>query len=223
MTYNPPFALLFLYYSFDFKIPKYFWLLVIALAVTGFLAVLNPYKYFTFVQIPLIFVILEVVRIFVSAIKNKRNDNWIIASGFILLSIFSSYDIFMDLNVILPIDGIVNGYPFGFVCLIFYASIYLARDFSRANKNILIKEREAKKMEIAQKVLEAEDNRKTFELKEARDVRLSLLPQFITKIQNYEFYFEMHPATEIGGDYFDYKVPDEVKFPFSSAMLQTMV
>lgn len=114
----------------------------------------------------------------------------------------------MDLDLITPVAGIVNGYPFGFLCLIFCASIYLARDFARANKTILQKEREAREMEFERKVLEAEDRRKAQELQEARDVQLSLLPACITDLQNYEFCFEMHPATEVGGDYYDYSVSD---------------
>jgi serine phosphatase RsbU (regulator of sigma subunit) len=114
----------------------------------------------------------------------------------------------MDLNLISPIAGVVNGYPLGFMGLMLCASIYLARDFSRANKTILQKEREAREMEIERKVLEAEDQRKALELQEAREVQLSLLPKCITGLQNYDFCFEMHPATEVGGDYYDYSISE---------------
>ena len=63
---------------------------------------------------------------------------------FFLLFLFSSYDLLLDLGLIEPFREITNGYPFGFLCLIIFASIYLARDFARANKTILVKEREAK-------------------------------------------------------------------------------
>ncbi|MCW8810107.1 MAG: SpoIIE family protein phosphatase [Ignavibacteriaceae bacterium] len=208
MPYNSVFALLFLYYAFDFNIPKYFWLIAAALAVTGFFAVLDPINNFDYVQIPLIIVSLEAFRILTSAIMKKKYDAWIIATGFFLLFLFSSYDLFMDLGLINPVAGIVNGYPFGFLCLIIFASIYLARDFARANKTILIKEREAKKMEIAQRVLEVEDNRKAKELNEARELQLSLLPQCITNLKNYDFCFDMRPATEVGGDYYDYNISE---------------
>ena len=204
MPYNSVFALLFLYYAFDFKIPKYFWLIAAALAITGFFAVLDPIHNFDYVQIPQVIVTIEAFRILISAIKNKKYDAWIIATGFFLLFLFSSYDLLMDLRLIEPFGEITNGYPFGFLCLIIFASIYLARDFARANKTILIKEREAKEMEISQRVLEAEDNRKAKELNEARELHLSLLPQCITNLKNYEFCFDMHPATEVGGDYYDY-------------------
>ena len=206
MPYNSVFALLFLYYAFDFNIPKYFWLIAAALAITGFFAVLDPIHNFGYVQIPQVIVLVEAFRILISAIKKKKYDAWIIATGFFLLFLFSSYDLLLDLGLMEPFREITNGYPIGFLCLIIFASIYLARDFARANKTILIKEREAKEMEIAQRVLEAEDSRKTKELNEARELQLSLLPQCITSLKNYDLCFDMRPATEVGGDYYDYNI-----------------
>ena len=206
MPYNSVFALLFLYYAFDFDIPKYFWLIAAALAITGFFAVIDPIHNFDYVQIPQVIVLVEAFRILISAIRKKKYDAWIIATGFFLLFLFSSYDLLLDLGLMEPFREITNGYPIGFLCLIIFASIYLARDFARANKAILIKEREAKEMEIAQRVLEAEDSRKTKELNEARELQLSLLPQCITSLKNYDFCFYMRPATEVGGDYYDYNI-----------------
>jgi serine phosphatase RsbU (regulator of sigma subunit) len=208
MPYNSVFALLFLYYAFDFNIPKYFWLIAAALVITGFFAVLDPIHNFDYVQIPQVIVAVEASRILISAIKKKKYDAWIIATGFFLLFLFSSYDLLLDLGLMEPFREITNGYPIGFLCLIIFASIYLARDFARANKAILIKEREAKEMEIAQRVLEAEDSRKTKELNEARELQLSLLPQRITSLKNYDFCFDMRPATEVGGDYYDYNISE---------------
>ena len=208
MPYNSVFALLFLYYAFDLNIPKYFWLIAAALAITGFFAVLDPIHNFGYVQIPQVIVVVEAFRILISAIKKKKYDAWIIATGFFLLFLFSSYDLLLDLGLMEPFREITNGYPIGFLCLIIFASIYLARDFARANKAILIKEREAKEMEIAQRVLEAEDSRKTKELNEARELQLSLLPQRITSLKNYDFCFDMRPATEVGGDYYDYNISE---------------
>jgi len=204
--YNPLLALLFLYYAFDFNIPKYFWYLTASIVITGFLAVINPLENYFFVQIFVAVVFAEVIRVLIKAIKNKKYDAWLIATGFILLILFSSYDLMMDLDLISSYAGIVNGYPVGFLCLIICASIYLARDFARANRTILLKEREARKMELNQKILEAEDQRKARELKEARDLQISLLPKCKSDLENYEFCFEMRPATEVGGDYYDYQV-----------------
>ncbi|MBA4320084.1 MAG: hypothetical protein C0412_16920, partial [Flavobacterium sp.] len=208
MPYNSIFALLFLYYAFDLKIPIHFWLLAAGLFITGFFAVFDPINNFIYVQIPLIFVPFEAIRIFIAARNKKRYDAWIIALGFALLFLFSIYDIALDLNLLTPINNITNGYPFGFLCLIISASIYLARDFARTNSIILNKEREAKELEISRRVLEAEDSRKAKELNDARDLQLSLLPQCTTAIGNYDICFQMKAASEVGGDYYDYLISE---------------
>ncbi len=208
MPFSPLFALAFLYYAFDLKIPKYFWAVTVAMIVAGIAAVIKPVQLFFFVQLLLLVIIAEAIRIFISAIRQQKNEAWIITIGFILLFLFSLYDIFMDFELISPVAGVLNGYPYGFLGLIFCASIYLARDFARANKIILNRETEARKMEIERKILEAEDQRKARELLEAREVQLSLLPRCITGLQNYDFCFEMNPATEVGGDYYDYSISD---------------
>ena len=186
MPYNGVFALLFIYYAIDVKIPKHYWFIVSALAITGFFSVLEPIKNFDYVQIALMAVMVESVRIFVISLRNKKYSAWIIAIGFLMLFLFSMYDLLLDLNLITPINNITNGYPIGFVCLIFSTSIYLARDFARANQKILTQERQNKEMEISQRLLEAEDKRKAKELNDARDLQLSLLPQCITQLRNYD-------------------------------------
>lgn len=208
MPYNSVFALLFVYYAFNFRIPKYFWMIVTGLAVTGFFAVLEPITNLDYVNIAQLAVLIEAVRIFTVALKNRKYDAWILTSGFMLLFLFSAYDLLLDFNLMNPIADIENGYPVGFLCLIISASIYLARDFARANKTILKKEREAKEMEMAKKLLEAEDKRKAKELGDARELQLSLLPVCDTNIGNYEFCFDMRTASEVGGDYYDYRVSD---------------
>ncbi len=208
MPYNTIFVLLFLYYAFDFKIPIHFWILTAAIVITGFLAVLEPINNLDYVQIAQFFVGVEAIRVLIIAVKNKNTDAWIMATGFSLLFLFSTYDLLMDFRVINPVGEIINGYPFGFLCLIIFASIYLARDFARTSNKILIREREAKEMEIAQRILEAEDKRKAKELNEARELQLSLLPQCITNLNNYEFCFNQRPANEVGGDYYDYSISE---------------
>lgn len=209
MPYTPLFSLLFLYHAFEIERPNYFWVLAALLAGTGLLGVIEPNRFFLFVQIPLILVIAEALYILYRGVKKRVHDAWIITAGFILLFLFTSYDLLMDLGAISSFNGINNGYPFGFVALILCSSIYLARDFAHTNNLILQREREAREMEIEKKVLEAEDQRKAKELQDARDVQLSLLPKCITDLQDYEFCFEMHPATEVGGDYYDYSVTDD--------------
>ncbi len=48
--------------------------------------------------------------------------------------------------------------------------------------------------------------RKTHELEEARNLQLSLLPGQLPQLPNLEIAVYMKTATEVGGDYYDFKV-----------------
>ncbi len=209
MPYNSIFALLFLYSLFQEKIPKQFWFISLALAITGILSVIEPIRYFSFVQYALIVVVIEIARIIILSVKNKKEGARIIALGFIFMFIFSSYDLLMDLGVILPFNNINNGYPFGFVGLIICISIYLASDFAKTSKRMVAQERRAKELEIERLLLESEDARKTKELEEARQLQLSMLPFCNNEIAGLDICFHMDTATEVGGDYYDYKLESD--------------
>jgi len=209
MPYNSIFMLLFFYSAFSLKIPKHFWIIVIALVTTGFLSVLEPIKYFDYVQIAQIAIMIEVVRVFYSAVKNKQYDAWILGTGYFLLFIFSLYDALLDLRLLEQVYNISNGYPIGFVGIIVFSSIYLARDFARTNRIILEHESKSKEMEISKKLLEAEDKRKSIELNEARDLQLSMLPNCTNDIPGYDICFFMETSTEVGGDYYDYQLSED--------------
>ena len=207
--YTPIFALLFVYSLFKIKIPKQFWFIAIALVVCSIPATIKPNEYFNFVQILLIAVIIESIRVYAYIIRSKMEGALIVSFAFSMLMLFSGYDILLDLNLLDPIYNINNGYPFGFLILLFVMSVFLARNFARANKEIITKEREAQKMELSQKLLEVEDKRKSKELNNARELQLSLLPNCANNIGNLEICFDMRTASEVGGDYYDYELSDD--------------
>jgi serine phosphatase RsbU (regulator of sigma subunit) len=209
MPYNSIFALLFLYSLFEEKIPKQFWIISLAIVITGALSVIEPIQYFSFVQYALIAVAIETARIIILSVKNKKEGARIIALGFIFLFIFSSYDLLIDLGVMSPINNINNGYPFGFVGLIISISVYLASDFAKTTERMVAQERRAKELEIEQRLLEAEDARKTRELEEARQLQLSMLPICNNDIAGIDICFHMDTATEVGGDYYDYNLASD--------------
>jgi hypothetical protein len=62
------------------------------------------------------------------------------------------------------------------------------------------KEREAKKF------LQLENNRKTKELEEARQLQLSMLPKALPNLPHLDIAVYMKTATEVGGDYYDFHV-----------------
>jgi serine phosphatase RsbU (regulator of sigma subunit) len=70
-------------------------------------------------------------------------------------------------------------------------------------------EQKRKAVEEQGKIIKAENDRKTKELEEARQLQLSMLPKELPKLQNLEIAVHMKTATEVGGDYYDFNVDPE--------------
>jgi len=97
-------------------------------------------------------------------------------------------------------------------------SFFLLRDFAKAQTKLeytylevkhrtersIDQERRNKEKEFKQKLLEAENERKTAELEEARALQLSMLPASIPESKNWEIAAKMETAYEVGGDYYDF-------------------
>ena len=74
---------------------------------------------------------------------------------------------------------------------------------------ILLKERNTaaiKEAQLRAKIAEAENERKTKELEEARQLQLSMLPKELPNLPNLDIAVYMKTATEVGGDYYDFHV-----------------
>lgn len=67
-------------------------------------------------------------------------------------------------------------------------------------------ELQAKAAEAQAIVMQAENDRKTEELEEARQLQLSMLPKELPALQNLDIAVYMKTATEVGGDYYDFNV-----------------
>jgi serine phosphatase RsbU (regulator of sigma subunit) len=64
----------------------------------------------------------------------------------------------------------------------------------------------AKEREVERRLLELDNQRKTGELESARDLQLSLLPAELPRIDGLVIAAAMETATEVGGDYYDFRV-----------------
>ena len=62
--------------------------------------------------------------------------------------------------------------------------------------------------EAQNRIIQAENERKTKELEEARQLQLSLLPRELPKLPNLDIAVYMKTATEVGGDYYDFNVQE---------------
>jgi serine phosphatase RsbU (regulator of sigma subunit) len=209
MPFGTILSLLFLYYVFQPKLSWQFWIITLALLITGFFAFLKPIQNFQYMVFAQGLMFIECFRLTFSAIKIKTEGAWLIATGFSILLLFSLYDFFIDLNLINQIGNIENGYPFGTIGLFIFMSIYVAKGFAKVNIKIIEQERTVKEQELERRLLEADNERKTKELEEARKLQLSILPKTIPQFDNLEIAAGMQTATEVGGDYYDFHVSND--------------
>lgn len=80
----------------------------------------------------------------------------------------------------------------------------MARDLSEHQMRLFEEERRRREQEISQRLLEAEYQRKSLELEEARSFQLSLLPKTIPTHPRLSIDVFMRTAAEVGGDYYDF-------------------
>ena len=65
-----------------------------------------------------------------------------------------------------------------------------------------------KNSEEQNRIIQAENERKTKELEEARQLQLAMLPKELPNLSKLEIAAFMETATEVGGDYYDYSIKD---------------
>ena len=94
--------------------------------------------------------------------------------------------------------------------IVFLALLYWVRRFElhRREQKMIIRETELrfKATEAEKKVLQVENERKTKELEEARQLQLSMLPKVLPELPHLQLAAFMRTATEVGGDYYDFIV-----------------
>jgi serine phosphatase RsbU (regulator of sigma subunit) len=90
------------------------------------------------------------------------------------------------------------------VGLVAATSLYLAREFSLTSRRLVEQVKRTQEEEIARRLVETDNARKTRELEEARELQLSLLPSCRNDLPGLDACFQMETASEVGGDYYDY-------------------
>ena len=217
------FGLLTVYTSSYSKMPKQYIAFVLISTLFIFLTIFFPtllipyinYAYYFFALI----ITIEIFRMVLRAIIRKEPWGWLIGIGFIVAILFIAYQILIILQIVRPLFGINLVYVYGIVFLAITVSINLSKRIADTNKNLerrliqvkelsqkaIEQERKSKDEEIAHKLLEADNERKTKELEEARKLQYSMLPREIPPVPNLDISVYMKPATEVGGDYYDFK------------------
>ena len=70
-------------------------------------------------------------------------------------------------------------------------------------------EQKRRAVEEQTKIIHAENDRKSKELEDARQLQLAMLPRELPRVSNLDIAVHMRTATEVGGDYYDFHVqPD---------------
>jgi len=200
------------------RFPNY--LPVIILVNLGMMLLLYFQSSPTIIRIALLLMIIEFIEILriMTKLKNRgRLNYWVIRIGFSILFASVTYQILMGFNIVQPLFGIVYPYLIGLVAMIFAMSLDMAHDFAATARDLekqlaqvkelsqktLDQERLAKEREIEKRLLEADNQRKTGELEDARQFQLSMLPRFNNDFPGLDTCFDMRTATEVGGDYYD--------------------
>jgi len=213
-------ALRFTYSLLYKKVPVQFWVfLAIAFALSLYSWLMTKEPVFLrefFVLITL----LEILRVLFISFYKKRRGIWIVAVGVLFFVGGIFYKMLIDLNLMTgePVVGSI----YGSAAMIFAMSIYLSRDFAKTNRHLEQKLREVKHLserslaqerinrekEVERKLLAAENERKSKELEEARQLQLSMLPKKIPSTDCWDIAVFMETAQEVGGDYYDFSESD---------------
>lgn len=158
-------------------------------------------------------VVAELVRVEIGSRRMiKRGGGAILLVGFLILTLFLVLQILIDARLMGPVAGVWSTWVLGLFAFEVAMSLYLARSFARTSLHLerrLDEVRELSEQVVRQRLLEAEHARKVEEIEAARALQLSMLPATLPSVPGLETAATMIPASEVGGDYYDFRVaPD---------------
>ena len=196
-------GMLFLYTLFYPKLPKLFWFILTGWIITICLSIFARTMVIAILLILLFtgLTFLEMVRVIIVAVFKKKDGAWIFGIGSI-----APFVLPFTLGAFLSQTKFAINWQLGVLSIIliplFSMSVYLARNVSRTRRKLETEE-------LERQLLEIENTRKTEELEEARELQMSMLPDAPPELPNLDVAFEMRPATEVGGDYYDFNLTDD--------------
>lgn len=211
----------FTYEVFDRELSRHFWgLLVLGAGLTVLVTVVQNLEAFTDFWWFHVLVLADTVRISLQAARREWRGAWIILAGLGGLTIGL---VWQQLLIAGALDPPLPLFPiayYGVAVLLLSVSVYLAFQVSRMavvlrerlekveelSQKTLEQELQAKEQEMLRVLLEADNRRKTDELEAARALQLSLLPHRLPAVPGLSIAVSMQTATEVGGDYYDFKV-----------------
>ncbi len=217
------FFLLFIYEIVYKKVIKLFWLFLLAfimINLTAFIGSEGIFYYMLPLGIVIAIMAAESIRVFTIGIIKKLEYIWILSTGAVMFILLTLTGIFFQELLFEPLRGSL--FILQIVVLPVSMAIYLAKSYAKTNDDlekqiITVKELSSKQIEQEkinselrlQAELERKENeRKSEELEQARNLQLSMLPKVIPSIPNLEISVYMQTATEVGGDYYDFNLSE---------------
>jgi serine phosphatase RsbU (regulator of sigma subunit) len=155
----------------------------------------------------------DIMRIVIRAIIRKQKGAWLLGAGGLSFAVLLGAQILSENNVIsLPLEKMGGILVVGsFFSIPLAMSVFLSQKIASTNEELAQKLIEVQELtdkaiakEVERKVLQADNERKTAELEDARKLQLSMLPQIMPKVQGLDIAMFMQTASEVGGDYYDY-------------------
>jgi serine phosphatase RsbU (regulator of sigma subunit) len=216
--------LAFLYVEFIGRPSRFFWSLVGLWLVSIFLHSAQLWRELPHTIVMLFLTLADCLRIMIRALVRRRDGAWIIAVGVALLAVGVAINISIERNFIKIPDWLYQLNLYLTVLAVpLAASVYLARNFARTNRHLqaqltqvqelsareLEHERREAELRLAHERTQAENERRAKELEEARQLQLSMLPKKLPDIPDLEIAAYMKPASEVGGDYYDFHVSSD--------------
>ena len=218
--------LLFLYQIVYKKIIKLFWFFLIVFLIIN-LIIFFSFDQLTSNSLPMLIGVailgIETVRVIVIGIRKKIPNIKIIAGGIAVSLTLIIFFVTLFLSelyfewLIISFDYLV---PILICSIPLSMAIYLAKTFAKTNKELeerivtiqemsdkqLEQERYNTELKIQSELNKLENERKSEELEEARQLQLSMLPKVLPQLPNLDIAVYMKTATEVGGDYYDFRV-----------------
>ncbi|HVF87702.1 MAG TPA: SpoIIE family protein phosphatase, partial [Pyrinomonadaceae bacterium] len=214
----------FLYVEFAARVSRFFWFLLMLWLVAIALLAGQISPPFSFFLVVLFVTFVDCLRIALRALVERRAGAWIIAAGIGVLIICVANNVAAERKLTafsvwaykLSLNMSILSVPLA-------VSIYLARNFARTNRDLETKlvqvedlsarelehERREAELRVEHERTLAESERRAKELEEARQLQLSMLPAKLPELPHLDIAAYMKPATEVGGDYYDFHVGED--------------
>lgn len=215
------FFLLFSYSLYYSKIPGQYWGFTISFLVLGVVISSRDGIWYERLLLALVLLfVLEILRILIVAATKKRKGALVFSVGLILFMTSEIYAAGVNLEYF---NSAFQGSSdlasiTGIIVLLITMSVSLSRSFAETNVRLESKlkevqelsekaidqERQNKSREIERLLLQADNERKTKELEDARKLQISMLPTGIPGNGHVQISVRIRTASEVGGDYYDF-------------------